>query len=180
MAAACFAESKADKGERTTKDTPTAARNTSRPDGALGAGRRNTPDGRCSRYTIMTKGGSWIVNDAASELLAAAPRQSIPVFALPANAQITALRIKHSAPFTGPGLTGAAVSLGTSAAADIYAPAFDVFQPAAGTAFYDDGGAFAADSAAHGVLATFTAKGANLNALAGGSVDIWACWRTLP
>jgi hypothetical protein len=136
----------------------------------------------CTKYTVATSGGYWTVNAVQNAALAAALTQTITVASnyVPANGQITALRIKHSTAFSGTEITAMTASLGDGTTVNIYAPAFDVFQAAGAAILYDDGGAFASTSAQHSLSATFTSAGGNLSAIAAGAVDLWACTRQLP
>jgi len=118
---------------------------------------------------------------AYTGLTAAATTQQVTLFTLPANGDIEGIRIKHSAAFAGPSITAMTVSIGSSANATGYAPAFNVFQAPSASTMYSDGGSFALTSAAHDVVAQFAATGANLGTgtatnLTAGSVDIWALW----
>ena len=136
----------------------------------------------CAKYTVTTGGGNWTVNGSNAGALAASTSQTITLAnnAIPAGGQITALRVKHSTSFSGTSITALTVSLGDGTTSNIYAPAFDVYQTAGNTVFYDDGGAFASTAAQHSLYATFTSTGADLSAISAGAVDIWACTRQLP
>jgi len=136
----------------------------------------------CTKYTITTSGANWTVNAVTNDAVTAGLTQTITVASnlIPANGEITSLRIKHSTAFSGTAITAMTVSLGDGTTTNIYAPAFDVFQAVANTTLWPDGGAMTTTSAEHSLTATFTSVGANLTAISAGSVDVWACVRTLP
>ena len=100
---------------------------------------------------------------------------SITMFQLVPNQIIHAVKIKHSEPFSGGGLTGYTVSVGVGGTADKYASAFDVFQ-APGSRIYEVSLNLDGEDAANStpVIATATSTGANLDAATMGTVDIWA------
>lgn len=125
----------------------------------------------CTKYTVAYNDSSLnVAGTSATKTLAT----------IPAKAQITSLRLKHSAQFTASGLTALTITLGDGTTSNIYAPSFSIFQAASATALYDDGGAFASTASSHSLVGTFTATAANLNTLTAGSVDVWACVRVLP
>jgi hypothetical protein len=106
--------------------------------------------------------------------------KTVPVFTLPARGKITGLTVKHTAAFTGSGLTGVTASIGKASNATAYAEPYNVAQAVSDTAMQDDGGQYSVDFASHAVTAHFTSTGADLSALTAGSVDIWACTVVLP
>lgn len=85
-------------------------------------------------------------------------------------------------------LSAMTASAGTTGTPTAYSAAFNVFQAVASTAFLDSAavaGFKSADTAAHAMIARFTATGQNLgNAattfLSAGSLDVWACYVVLP
>jgi hypothetical protein len=123
----------------------------------------------CTKYTIPYTSAQ-----------AAAITKDVTLFTLPARGKITALTIKHSTSFTGPGLMGVTVGIGKSGSPTAYADEFDILQGVSNTAMHDDGGHYSADFAPHAVTARFSSVGANLSVLTNGSVDIWACTVVLP
>jgi hypothetical protein len=129
----------------------------------------------CRKYTVA-------YTDAIFKADAVTATKTIK--ALAANEAIIGVRAKHSAAFSGTGITSATVSLGDGTTADAYLSAFNVFQTAANTALAIDGSMKETTVAAHNLVATFTAD-ANLGdgtatALAAGSVDIHVCTVVLP
>ena len=91
--------------------------------------------------------------------------------------KLCGVTIKHSTAFSGTGITGLTVSVGTATAPTIYASAFDIFQATGDTVFQDSQVMRSATMAAagHTVIARFESVGANLSALTAGEVDIWVC-----
>lgn len=93
---------------------------------------------------------------------------------LPAGGFVHAVKIKHSAPFSGGPITGATLSVGTSAKPTKYSDAFGVFQ-AAGDAvtgnYATEGGENHA--APTPLYATLTVIGGMLSSLTSGAVDVW-------
>ena len=136
----------------------------------------------CTKFTVTTSGGYWTVNAVQNAALTAGLTQTITVGTnlIPANGEITSLRIKHSTAFAGTSITAMTVTLSDGVTEGIYAPAWDVFQATGNNVLWVDGGAFTTTAAANSLTATFTAVGANLSAISAGSVDVWACVRTLP
>lgn len=89
--------------------------------------------------------------------------------------------IKHSAAFSGPGITGYNVSLGLSGNNAKYASAFDVYQAASATTSQSSLDMFVENfSTFTTVTVTATSIGANLSAATAGIVDIWTLIDTLP
>ncbi len=133
------------------------------PDAALGG-----VLGGWNKYTVTFANAAFTAADTAV---------SIALGQLPANGTVEAIRLKHSQAFAGAGVTSFACSLGDGTAHTIYAPAFNVFQAAAATTLHQDGGSFAATTAAHNLTLRCTA---NVNVgdgaatvLTAGSLDIW-------
>lgn len=137
--------------------------------GALPKANVDTAIARVTKYTI-----------SETALTDADTQQDITVYTRAAREVITGVRIKHSAAFTGGGLTAMTVQLGEGASPALYAPAFNIFQ-APGDTILDDSDGFAALSHASGaVLARFDSTGANVSAATAGSVDIWIHSLVLP
>lgn len=123
----------------------------------------------CTKYTVPYP-----------SVQTAATATDVTLFTLPARGKVTGLTIKHSAAFSGTGITGVTVSVGRSGNAIAYADAYDILQAVNDTAMQDDGGHYSATFVSHAVTARFSSTGANLSALTTGSLDIWACTVTLP
>jgi hypothetical protein len=109
---------------------------------------------------------------------------TVTLFQLPANGAFEKVRRKHSVAFAGAGITAVTCTIGDGTTADIYGPAFDVFQAVSDTAQLWDAGAFSSTAAAHNVVLTFTA---NVNfgtgaatVLTGGSLDAHIATTVLP
>lgn len=118
-----------------------------------------------------------------TQLAAAALTNSVALFNLPAKGVIHAVRIKHSASFTGGGITAYTVSVGITGSLTKYAGAFNVFQAVADTsAGKQITGTVGTESdlTATSILATATSTTSNLNAATAGSVDIWVQISTVP
>jgi hypothetical protein len=135
--------------------------------GALSGRLANSPN--CRTFSV-----------AESALTAASSTQDITLFQLPARGVVTGTTIKHSAAFSGGGLTAMTVSVGDQSSAALYAPAFDVFQPASDTAFANSDGFKSSTFAARDVFARFTSAGANVVSAATGAVDVTACYAIRP
>lgn len=115
-----------------------------------------------------------------SALTAASTSQDVTLFQLPARGVITGITIKHSAAFSGGGLTGMTVSVGDQSNATLYAPAFDVFQAVSDTAFADSGGFKSSTFAARDVFARFTSTGGNVVNATAGKVEVTSCYAVRP
>lgn len=115
-----------------------------------------------------------------SALTAAAASQDITLFQLPARGVVTGTTIKHSAAFSGGGLTGMTVSVGDLSSPTLYAPAFDVFQPVSDTAFANTDGFKSSTFAARDVFARFTSTGTNVVNATAGAVEVTACYAVRP
>lgn len=114
-------------------------------------------------------------------LTAAATTESIPLFVTDTNTSICGTQIKHSAAFTGGGLTAMTVSLGVSGEEGLYGQPFDIFQAPANNLFQTTNSQQSSVVGATAtVLATFDSVGANVNAATTGSVSIWVCSVDLP
>lgn len=93
---------------------------------------------------------------------------------VPVATMIMFVRIKHTTAFSGGGLSGMTVSVGSSAgSATTFAAAFNVFQAVANTTFQAAAASnLAATYAADTITVTFTATGGNVNAATAGSVNV--------
>jgi hypothetical protein len=115
-----------------------------------------------------------------SALTAASTTQDITLFQLPARGVVTGTTIKHSAAFSGGGLTGMTVSVGDQSSATLYAPAFDVFQAVSDTTFANADGFKSSTFAARDVFARFTSTGGNVVDATAGKVEVTACYAVRP
>lgn len=124
------------------------------------------------------------VNYSNSAFTQAATSVSITLFSLPVDGVIEGIRMKHSVPFAGTGITSVSCSLGTSSDSTAYSAPFNVTQAVGDTVQYWDGGAYSATAAAHDVILTCTANanfgnGTATN-LTAGNLDIWVKYGVLP
>lgn len=129
---------------------------------------------------IETGGGNstspvWVkVTKTFSDFSAAATTNSINIYGLGAGWVLHAVKIKQSTAFSGGAIASYTVSVGVSGNNAKYASAFDVFQAVAATTLQVTGTVGCESQGAIVQLtATATSTGANLNAAAAGSVDIW-------
>ena len=114
------------------------------------------------------------VTVAETAFTAAATTEDIEVFSLPAAALIHAIRIKHSASFTGGGLSAFTLSVGIGGDLVKYAPAFDVFQAPGSTvsqvsSIVDDED----QSSSTSIRLAAASTDANVADATAGSVDVW-------
>jgi hypothetical protein len=129
----------------------------------------------CRKYTVTYTDPIFTASSASA---------TKTIKALAAKEVLTGLRIKHSAPFSGTAVTSSTVSLGDGTTADVYAPAFNIFQPAGNATLWIDGGMSSTTAAAHNVVATFTANttfgAGGVTALTAGAVELHLCTVVLP
>ena len=146
----------------------------------------------CTAANVWTNAASgsgavwtkYTVDYTNAAFKAASPTAAVTLFQLPGNGSFEKMRRKHSVAFAGAGVTAVTCTVGDGTTADIYGPAFDVFQAVSNTAQLWDAGAFSSTAAAHNIVLTCTA---NVNfgtgaatALTGGSLDTTIAWMTLP
>jgi hypothetical protein len=148
------------------------------PTGPAGSGAGGI--GTCASYVIAMTGGNWLVNSASPFTgtlpLAAATTQSVPLFTLAQGSKVFVGPSLHTtASFAGTSITGVTMSVGWTGSATAYAPAFDIYQAVGAQVQQDSGGTYSAEYAAHTVSAYFTSIGANLSAIASGSVTVGVC-----
>lgn len=109
-----------------------------------------------------------------SDFTAAATSEAITLFTLGAGEVIHAVKIKHSAAFTGGTLSAFTLEVGISGNSTKYASAFDVFQAAADTAFQVSS---VVDSENHGsgtaIEITATSTGDNVVSATAGAAEVW-------
>ena len=107
---------------------------------------------------------------------------AITLLTLPAGAIVHKVKVKHSAAFSGGGITAYTVSVGITGNLTKYAAAFDVFQAVASTTQAvttpSDANAPTDHLATTAVKANATSVTANLDQATTGSVDIWIVYST--
>lgn len=104
----------------------------------------------------------------------------IDLFSIPPGSILTYLVIKHTAAFTGAAISDVVAELGTGGSPGLFVPSFDIHQ-APGDTVYDSVvanyiGSFVSSTP---IYLTVTSSGANLSALAAGSVNVWYDYATL-
>ncbi len=89
--------------------------------------------------------------------------------------KVHAITIKHSAAFTGGGLSSMTISIGTAASPTYYVAAYNIFQAVGDLVFLDENifGSVTMAAAGHPVIARFTSGGGNVADATAGSVDVW-------
>jgi hypothetical protein len=106
------------------------------------------------------------------------------VLAVPAGACVAGVGIKPSVAFAGTGITALTLSLGDGTTADVYAPSFNLLTAASATNQWNDYGCNPTTSAAHNIVATFTANtnfgAAGATVLTAGSVDLLLAVKVRP
>lgn len=134
--------------------------------------------------TVNTLGTGWTLNHGSgwtADVLGFAALQvpalvnHFPLITLPAGAMLTGLAVKHSQAFSGAGITDVNVALGVVADYGEFINNFDVFQ-AVGDQVFDNSemnfiGSWATPTT---IYLSTTAVGANLTALAAGSLTVWS------
>ncbi|RMH25693.1 MAG: hypothetical protein D6692_10505 [Planctomycetota bacterium] len=109
-----------------------------------------------------------------ADLAAAATSNDIEIFSLPAGGVIHAVKLKHSVPFLGGGLTGYTLSVGPTGNVTKYLGAKDVFTPAGDTVQYIEGTIGTENhAAATSIRLAAAATGGNLNAATQGQATVW-------
>ncbi len=119
---------------------------------------------------------------AEAALTGASTTEDEALFTASQLEKILGICIKHSAAFTGGGLSAMTVSIGLASDPTFYSDAQDIFQ-AAGDAVKLDMNTFGSQtmaSAGHAVIARFTSTGADVVAATAGSVDIWILTSVMP
>ena len=107
-------------------------------------------------------------------LSAAATTNDIELFSLPAGGVVHAVKIKHSAAFTGGAISAYTVSVGIAGNLVKYSAAQNVFQAPGNTVFLLTATTGTENhGAATSIRLAATSTGANLNAATAGSVDVW-------
>lgn len=115
---------------------------------------------------------------AHTALQAAALTNDIELFVLPAKGVIHAVKIKHSVAFSGGAISNYLLSVGVAGTLAKYAAPYSVFGAVAETAFGFTAQAGAETHNASGKSIRLAAEsvGANLNASAAGTVDVWVLY----
>jgi streptogramin lyase len=107
-------------------------------------------------------------------LSAAAIGNSVELFSLRAGGVIHAVKVKHSAAFTGGGISAYTLSVGVIGDLDRYSPAFDVFQAPGNTVQQVSGIIGTEDhGAAVSIRLAAISTGDNLDQATAGSVEVW-------
>ncbi len=136
-------------------------------------------DNTTKRLVVGATGGtvpSWdkyTIGEAA--LTDADTSEDIALFTALQYQKVHAITIKHSAAFTGGGLSSMTVSIGTAGSPTYYATEYDIFQAVGDLVFLDENifGSVTMAAAGHAVIARFTSGGANVADATAGSIDIW-------
>jgi hypothetical protein len=109
-----------------------------------------------------------------ADLATAATTNNITVATLPAGGVVEAVKIKHSAAFTGGAISAYTVSVGITGTLNKYAAAYDVFQAPSATAMQlSTTQGTESHTATTALKIAATSTGANLSAATAGSVDVW-------
>jgi hypothetical protein len=145
-----------------------------------GSGSVSIPKGikAVDAYTDVTKADAhpkWFKYTVThTALQAAATSNDIELLSLPAGGVIHAVKTKHSVAFSGGAIATYTVSVGIAGTLAKYSSAFNVFQAIGNTVFQMSS---TLGSENHGAVTSIrvaaVSSGANLNASAAGSVDIW-------
>ena len=111
---------------------------------------------------------------AFGQFSVAATSFSITAFTIPPKCIVHGVFVKHSVPFTGPGVTAATVNVGNSTTANAYVSAGNVFGAASATNFALSAplqSMLDANNPAN-ILIALTTTGANTSALTAGNLEI--------
>lgn len=118
----------------------------------------------------------WVkVSKTHTDFAAAATTSTINLFTLAAGSIVHSVKVKHSATFTGGGVTAATLSVGIAGTLTKYVNAHNVFQATGDTVLAIGPSTPTAENHASTVTvqATLTTTTANTNALTSGTVDVW-------
>jgi len=115
------------------------------------------------------------ISKTYTDFATAGTTSTINLFTVAAGTIIHSVKVKHSATFTGGGVTAATLSVGISGSLTKYVNAHNVFQATGDTVQAIGPSAPTAEDHANTVTtqATLTTTTANTNALTSGTVDIW-------
>jgi hypothetical protein len=106
---------------------------------------------------------------------AAATSQQIPVFNLEPHGVIHGIKIRHTTPFSGGGLSAFTISLGDINTVDLFASAYDVFQATGSRVYQLSSNFYAEDNTNPTCLyVNGISTSANVNAATAGAATIWA------
>lgn len=114
-----------------------------------------------------------------SDFATAATSNNIDLFTLPAGGVIQAIKLKHSAAFTGGAISAYTLSVGIAASLAKYLAATSVFAAPSATGYVlADTAGVAGEShvASTPIKIAATSTGANLSVATAGSVDVWVLW----
>jgi hypothetical protein len=161
--------------------SPTADADYRLPPADGSAGQVLSTDGTGALYWGAAISSGTKYTKAFSDMSDASLEKQIALFTLPSKTIILGVTIKHSTAFSGTGITGMTVSVGTSGDKTRYSIGFNVFQAVAAATiglFH----CFHAESFGGATTVYLNCKsvGANLDQLAAGSVDIWVLTATMP
>ena len=121
------------------------------------------------RWRKYTKGFGDLAKNATSN--------DIELVELPAAAVIHAVKIKHSAAFTGGIISAYTLSVGIAGVLAKYAPAFDVFQaPGNAVQQLTEIAGTENHAAVTSLRLAAVCVGADLDAATAGAVDVWVLW----
>lgn len=160
--------------------TPTANADYKLPPADGSSGSVLSTDGAGNLFWGTEGSDSTKYTKSFSDMSDASTEKQISIFSLPAKTAIIGVAIKHSAAFSGSGITGMKVSVGTSSQKTRYSDEFDVFQSVANDTFGMFHCFHAEDfGSATTVYLNCKSTGANLDQLSAGSVDIWIFTSTM-
>jgi hypothetical protein len=136
----------------------------------------------CQSITISAVGGNWVVAGVVQEAINATLTQTITLAALPANYDVTSVRVKHFLQFVGSGVTALSFSVGSQVSGNtdqFSAPYGELLMAPANNLFWEDRNSQAATVAADTLTGTFTSVGANLSVLSAGTMWLSYCSTTV-
>lgn len=148
---------------------------TALPAGVAGGAATLDSTGQLTASQIPASDDRWVkVTKTFSDLAAAALTNNIEVYSLPAGGVIHAVKIKHSASFTGGAIATYTLSVGITGTLAKYAAAFNVFQaPGATVQQISSTVGTENHTAATSIKLAATSTVGTLDAATAGSVDIW-------
>lgn len=145
----------------------------------LGAGQAVSPAslaGVANTISVTTADSGALIKVTIpfNAIPAGASPVQVGLFTPPTKSIVYGSLIKHSVAFSGGGVTGMTVSIGTAGSAALYGAAFNVFQVVANNTF-ETTDIFTIDNwvVPGAIVATFTSTGAAPSAATAGSVDIY-------
>jgi len=113
-----------------------------------------------------------------TQLQAAATTNNITLFTLPGHGVIHAVKMKHSAAFTGGAISAYTINIGITDNLTKYTIPHNVFQAPGDTVMQLDttAGFETANSSGKDIKIAATSTGANLSASTAGSIDVWVLY----